>query len=276
MRSPVKRQARGSNVYYGVNRPCFIGEQRGYYGKCSVDDIIAIRALAFDIDFNVRRALQLDETLLRFIDDTLIGVLRPSLVIDTGGGFHLIYLLTHVINVELFRPVVNGEQEDHNEQVRRNRSQIAALAKDFEKLLRRLIPSSLPIKIDNMSNSDRVMRLPGTVNHPKAEKRAKGQVEALARIIRDYQIKCDINALRANVPSEAPPPHAAQAKRTTLYVPCANSLSTPYDKAKACCEFLRDRGLADTNEFYALNVLLPLLGAVRKGELSMDEARECF
>jgi hypothetical protein len=45
-----KRQARGSNVYYGVNRPCSAGEQQGFSGKCSVNDIIAIRALAFDID----------------------------------------------------------------------------------------------------------------------------------------------------------------------------------------------------------------------------------
>jgi hypothetical protein len=43
-----------------------------------------------------------------------------------------------------------------------------------------------------MSNADRVMRLPATVNYPKAEKLAKGQVEALARIIKDYQTKCDI------------------------------------------------------------------------------------
>ena len=45
-----RRQARGSNVYYSVNRPCPAGDQKGFGGKCNVDDIIAIRALAFDID----------------------------------------------------------------------------------------------------------------------------------------------------------------------------------------------------------------------------------
>jgi hypothetical protein len=46
------RQARGSNVYYGVNRPCPVGEQKGFNGKCNVDDIITIRALAFDVDIS--------------------------------------------------------------------------------------------------------------------------------------------------------------------------------------------------------------------------------
>lgn len=49
-----QRQARGSNVYYGVNRLCPVTEQRGWNGKCNVDDIIAIRALAFDVDITKR------------------------------------------------------------------------------------------------------------------------------------------------------------------------------------------------------------------------------
>ena len=46
----TRRQARGSNVYYGVNRPCSVTEQQGYNGKCNVEDIESIRALAFDVD----------------------------------------------------------------------------------------------------------------------------------------------------------------------------------------------------------------------------------
>jgi hypothetical protein len=274
-----RRQALGWNVYYGVNRPCSEDQQIGSWGKCNVEDIIAIRALAFDIDSEVKRTPEVDNAILTFIDDTLIGVLRPPVVIDSGGGFQLIYPLTEIIPVKLHRPGVNQElneeQKDHNEQVKINRFAITTLAKDFEKLLRRLIPSSLPIKIDNMSNVDRVMRLPWTVNYPKAEKIAKGQVEALARIIRDYQTKCDIFALRKAVPRGTEPP-TPQVKRSAPYVPSPNSRLTPHDKAKACCEFLRERGLADTNEDYTLNVLLPLLGAVRNGELTLDEAKECF
>jgi hypothetical protein len=62
------RQARGSNVYYGVNRPCPITDQRGYRGKCTADDIIAIRALAFDVDFTTKKDTELVRALLAFID----------------------------------------------------------------------------------------------------------------------------------------------------------------------------------------------------------------
>jgi hypothetical protein len=56
---------------YGVNRPCSAGEQQGFSGKCSVNDIIAIRALAFDID------LCQD---IELIENGLGGALRPSLI----------------------------------------------------------------------------------------------------------------------------------------------------------------------------------------------------
>jgi hypothetical protein len=58
-----ERQARKSNVYYGVNRPCSANEQRGWYGKCNVDDIAVIRALAFDIDFTGEKTEQIVHSL---------------------------------------------------------------------------------------------------------------------------------------------------------------------------------------------------------------------
>jgi hypothetical protein len=81
-----ERQARGSNVYYSVNRPCPVGEQQGWYGKNNADDIIAIRALAFDIDFTIQKDEELVESLLDFING-LDSHLHPSLTISTGGGF---------------------------------------------------------------------------------------------------------------------------------------------------------------------------------------------
>ena len=106
-------------------------------------------------------------------------MLRPSLVINTGGGFHLIYLLHQPHNVALFRPAINDDQETANEQAKHDRRNITMLAQDFELFLRQKVPAALAeyIKIDNMSNVDRVMRLPGTINYPKAEKIAKGQVQ---------------------------------------------------------------------------------------------------
>jgi hypothetical protein len=255
-----KRQARGSNVYYGVNRPRRVSDQQGSYGKCNTDDIIGIRALAFDIDlFRDADAL----------NAKLAGELRPSLIINTGGGLHLIYLLNKAINVNLYRPPANAEEEQVNALLVELRAFITRLAHDFEALLRALFPQC---EIDNMSNVDRVMRLPGTVNYPKAEKRARGQVEALAHIVIDNQIKCDPQKLRKRVPRVLP----ARTRAQKFLAP-KDSLWPPYRKAKALCEFIRDNGLADTNEIYTHWVMLPLIGMIHdENELSLEEAEECF
>jgi hypothetical protein len=254
-----KRQARGSNVYYGVNRPCSASDQQGSYGKCNADDIIGIRALAFDIDlFRDADAL----------NAKLTGELKPSLIINTGGGLHLIYLLNKVINVNLYRPAANAEQEQVNAQLVKVRTFFTQLGRDFEALLRAQFPQC---KIDNMSNVDRVMRLPGTVNYPKAEKRAKGQVEALAHIVIDNQIKCDPKTLRSNVP------RLASAAPKQKFIAPKDSLWPPYQMAMYCCDFIRDNGLADTNENYANWVILPLIGMIHdENDLSVEEAEECF
>jgi hypothetical protein len=162
-----ERQARRSNVYYQVNRPCSAADRQGLAGKNKSDDIIGIRALAFDIDHfkNFDR-----------IVDALPEALWPSLIIDTGGGLHLLYLLNEVLNVNLCRPTANDEQRRFNDRLGKIRALVVQLAHNFETMLRAKFPD---LKIDNMSNVDRVMRLPGTMNYPKAEKIARGQVPAL-------------------------------------------------------------------------------------------------
>ena len=261
------RQARGSNVYYGVNRPCPAGDQKGFGGKCSVEDIVAIRALAFDVDI-IKRPFD-SALLVDFIEREFIETLRPSLLISTGGGFQIIYILENAINVAL---IADAEV---NERAKADRRAITRLAQDFEFLLRQKIPAELRehIKIDNMSNVDRVMRLPGTVNYPKAEKRAKGQVEALAHIAMDYTHKCDILELRKKVPYATAAPPITPKKP---FVQRPNSKWPTYRKALNCCEFLRDNDGADVNDIYTKKVMLPLLGEVVDGELSIEEAEECF
>jgi hypothetical protein len=47
--------------------------------------------------------------------------------------------------------------------------------------------------------------------------------------------------------------------------------------AMYCCEFIRDNGLADTNEIYTHWVMLPLIGMIHdENDLSLEEAEECF
>jgi hypothetical protein len=70
-----ERQGRGSNVYYSVNRPCPVTERQGWAGKNNVDDIIAIRALAFDVDITQR---PFDNALLvDFVDNAFTGRSAP-------------------------------------------------------------------------------------------------------------------------------------------------------------------------------------------------------
>jgi hypothetical protein len=269
-----KRQARKSNVYYSVNKPCKITERQGQGGKNNIDDIIAIRALAFDIDFTSSERDQND--VLAFIDS--LNKLRPSLVINTGGGFHLIYLLDKnlVVNLKHFNPPKTDEERTINEKMIKDRSNVTSLGHDFETLLRTKA-EHLPVKVDNMSNIDRVMRLPGTVNYPKAEKIAKGQSIALAHIAKNYYRKHSIGELRSLVPET----HISRASGPKIpFIPRKDSKWTAYKKAEACVDFIREKGLADSNEWYTLNVMLPLIGAIHDdneaNQITIDEATELF
>jgi hypothetical protein len=268
-----ERQARKSNVYYSVNRPCKVSLRQGWWGKNNIDDIIAIRALAFDIDFT---SFQRDADKIEFfIDEKLTGDIRPSIVINSGGGFQLVYFLTTVIDIELYRPAKDDIEKEINEGLIKIRSGVTNLSHDFEAMLRAIF-QDLPVKVDNMSNVDRVMRLPGTVNYPKLEKQAKGQVPALARILKNYHHTTDIHKLRNQVPQ-------IQVQRETVhtpYIPRKDSKWTAFKKASACVDYIRDQGLADSNEWYTLNVMLPLIGAIHDdniaNQLTIDQAFELF
>jgi hypothetical protein len=268
-----KRQARKSNVYYSVNKPCKIFERQGAGGKNNIDDIISIRALAFDIDFTSFERDQ--EAVMVFIDKKL--ELKPSLVINTGGGFHLIYLLDKKLstNIRHFKTVKTDEEKELYDDMLRNRSIITLLGHNFETFLRTKLVH-LPVKIDNMSNIDRVMRLPGTINYPKAEKIAKGQPIAQAYIAKNYYCKHSIGELQSKVPNITP----TRASTKQPFIPRKDSKWTAYKKAEACIDFIREQGLADTNEWYTLNVMLPLIGAIHDdneaNQLTIDEATELF
>jgi hypothetical protein len=216
--------------------------------------------------------------LLSFIDKTLIGDLRPSLVIGTGGGYQLIYLIKDIINIELYRPANTDWEKKENDLIIVDRSMITTLAHEFEAHLRNIIPSDLPIKVDNMSNIDRVMRLPGTINYPKSEKIAKGQTPALAEIAKEYYQKTDIRILRNLVPSIQS--QLAKTRVKVAFKPRSDPKWPASRKAQVCCEFIFEQRLADSNEWYTLNVMLPLIGAIHDSDdnnrITEAEAEECF
>jgi hypothetical protein len=268
-----ERQDRKSNVYYSVNRPCKVSQRQGWWGKNNIDDIIAIRALAFDIDFT---SFQRDaDQIAAFIDEKLIGDICPSVVINSGGGFQLVYFLIEAIDIQLFRPANDEVQKEINNELIKFRSGVTNLSHDFEAMLRNIF-QDLPVKVDNMSNVDRVMRLPGTVNYPKLEKIAKGQKPALAHLLKEYYHKTDIRKLRSLVPEMS----VQRETVRTPYIPRKDSKWTAYKKAEACIEYIREKGLADSNEWYTLNVMLPLIGAIHDdneaNQLTIDQAFELF
>jgi hypothetical protein len=265
----IERQQRKSNIYYSVNRPCKVVERQGVYGKNNIDDIIGIRALTFDID-----TLEQQEKVLELINEKLNDEFKPSMVIFTGGGYHLIYLLNEVFDVKLYRPSKSDKEKEENDKVIYNRSNITELARDFESMLRGIFPEW---KIDNMSNIDRVMRLPGTINYPKLEKLNKGQKVALSRILLENHNRTDIHKLRDQVPRLHEVRQETHQKKT--YVPHKKDM-TAYEKAKLCCQFICDEHLADSNEWYTLNVMLPLIGAIHAenehSRITIEEAEELF
>jgi hypothetical protein len=273
-----KRQARGSNVYYSVNRPCPVIERQGANGKNNIDDIICVRAMAFDIDFTTAKTDELIKYLMFYIEQKLYGPMRPSLLISTGGGFQLIYILNKFMKIRLYRPAKNEIEKEINNDIITVRSYYTQFAHDFEQMLRSTVPKDLPIKIDNMSNIDRVMRLPGTVNYPKLEKIAKGQTPALAQIAVNYHSRVDIHKLRSLVPLTQVQQEKPRTKST--FIPRADDPWTAYEKAKACIEYIRDNGLADSNEDYTIRVMLPLIGAIhaeeKHNQISIEEAEELF
>lgn len=83
---------------------------------------------------------------------------RPTLIVDSGGGYQGFWKLEEPIPI-------NGNLDLANE--------AALYNKQIETIL----------GADSCHNVDRIMRLPGTVNRPNEKKRNNGRVEALAKVV---------------------------------------------------------------------------------------------
>lgn len=138
----------GTNLYVGIatRRTGGTGDREG--GKTNLE---AIRAVWVDIDFGSPG----DEAIVRASLDAFPH--PPSMVVQSGGGLHLYWLLdepfglTTKAAVERFENVLKGLAD--------------VLGGDFA-----------------ATDASRILRIPGTTNYPNARKRAKGRKPAKCKL----------------------------------------------------------------------------------------------
>ena len=131
----LKLNAEGIDIYFGVN-------PRPISRKKKAEDIEYLACLWTDIDVGPNRFYKTQEDALGIIRHFRT---RPHLVIDSGNGFHCYWYLAKPISLKKEEQRVN-----------------------VEKILAGLINS---MKADPSGSSlERIMRLPGTINHKNGRK----------------------------------------------------------------------------------------------------------
>ena len=149
LRSFVGDHQSDRNIYFGIN-PL----KRGLDKKASKDDISHVCYFQADIDPASSASLHAERERIRAAIDRAHP--EPTVVIDSGGGYQVLYRLAKPIHV-------NGDA-----------SELERGSKALEKLF----------GADHCANIDRIFRLPGTTNFPNRVKRRKGRAEAPAEVIR--------------------------------------------------------------------------------------------
>lgn len=165
----IAAQNRDRNIYWTVNRVA-----APLAKKPAKTDIAAMEFLHVDLDPDKRRPFQEErERLTRLVAGPLPGGLpEPTFLIDSGGGYQLFWRLEE--------PVTTGGRREAAEDAERWNRQLEAIFRAHG--------------ADACHNVDRIMRLPGTVNHPDSKKRATGRTPRLATLERSSAVAYPISA----------------------------------------------------------------------------------
>jgi hypothetical protein len=148
----------GCNIYYSLNPTRF----RKVTKKLNKEGIRGVAFLHVDIDPEKDENLnEAQERIEKLLANPPEGIVPPTIVVFSGGGYQAMWKLTEEFSL--------GDEPD------------AGLTQDIEKYNRRLEEI---FKADSCHNVDRIMRLPGTVNHPNAKKVARGQKPTLAKVVK--------------------------------------------------------------------------------------------
>lgn len=151
---------RQRNLYYSVNQPV----QSAYdKRKLSKTDVHSVHFLHVDVDPRAGEDVGAEQVrILKRIESYHI---KPSVVVFSGGGYNALWKLSRPI------PVADGSPSPE---------ETISRAIDVE---RRNWQFELDFETpDHCRDVSRILRLPGTLNRPNAEKIAKGRTIALARI----------------------------------------------------------------------------------------------
>lgn len=141
-----------TNLYYSANEP----RAGAPHNKLSKNDIAAIRCLYADVD--PQRGIPLDDErdrLAKLAGHLSAHELAPTWTIDSGSGMQFVWKLKDKLPAELYR----HQFEDQGR----------AIARWLDG--------------DNVGDSCRILRLPGTRNIPNEEKKQRGRVTHRAAVI---------------------------------------------------------------------------------------------
>lgn len=148
----IAARSKSRNVYYHVNRASDVPAER--IRKKDISTIIG-----FHVDIDPDKKKPLDEERRSISERVKSFRPKPSVVIDTGGGYQLLFKLRVAIGL--------GKRETTADEIEAiNRGLAHALGGDR-----------------STTNVDRLFRPPGTWNHPTKTKRVAGRILAPARLI---------------------------------------------------------------------------------------------
>ncbi len=157
------------NLYFSVNEP----KPHSPHKKLEKADIALLRAVFVDKDPD--KALPFNEAraeLEHFVAHVFKHSMRPSITLDSGGGFQFLWKLAEKLDASTFQ---KGAED-----------QGRGLAVVFGG--------------DGVQNIDRVLRLPGTKNLPDAKKRARGRRISTARMVDAHKATFTLGRLAEYAP----------------------------------------------------------------------------
>lgn len=271
------QQRAGYGIYYSLNEGCHITKQRGFNGKLLASEIIKVHMLGFDIDYITGDEAQRIQFEARALSLVLASKIKPSLVVSTGGGFQVLFVLAVPIDVPFSNAKIPSPQEALADALSLSfRDDVTQLYADIVAVLTTILQPMLNeglIKIDKLSNIDRVFRLPGTVNFPSPAKIEKGATVRIAKIIYDENENWLWEDLRAATPNVT---KTVVRKDAAPFVERPNQRWTIYNKALFLCQFIRDNRLVDDNQHYSNDLMFPLFGMINKNEITVQQGKELW